>query len=137
MRNDKNAPFAIERRGYNRFEVEHKVSMLEGEIVRLENELSSLKNQLATVMLEKSELENKQSLIEATLINAEIAAREIVQRAESNAMSYREKQLADLERIDKRYADKKAELLELTKRVEYVLKSQLALVEANKDELER
>ncbi len=126
---DKSTPFSIERKGYSRFEVEQCVKKLESEISRLERDNEALKSQLATVMLQKDEYEKKQALIEETLINAELTARDIILRAESKAGEAEEHYRDECEKIERFYAEKKQELDEIMKRVEYILKSQLALIE--------
>ena len=121
--------FSIERKGYNRFEVEQFIKKLENEKTTFELEIELLKNQLSAVMLQKAELENKQSLIEDTLINAELAARDIVLRAEEKAAEADKIYQIECEKIEKKYAEKKEDLEQVVKRVEYILKSQLALIE--------
>ena len=122
-------PFTVERKGYNRFEVEQCIKKLESDISRLENEVDTLKSQLASVILQKAELENKQSLIEDTLINAELAAREIVFRAETKVAEAEKLYQIESEKVEKKYQERKQDIEQVLKRVEYVLKSQLALIE--------
>ena len=125
---DKSTPFSIERKGYSRFEVEQCVKKLESEISSLELENETLKSQLATVILQKAELEKKQSLIEDTLINAELTARDIILRAQSKADEAEKIYQQEREKIESVYAEKQQELAEMKKRVEYILKSQLSLI---------
>lgn len=132
MRNT-STQFSIERKGYNRFEVEQFIKKIEKEKASLELEIESLKNQLSVVMLEKTELENKQSLIEDTLINAEFAARDIVLRAEEKAAEADKIYQIESEKIEKKYSEKKEELEQVVKRVEYILKSQLALIDSENE----
>ena len=132
MRNT-STQFSIERKGYNRFEVEQFIKKIEKEKAALELEIESLKNQLSVVMLEKTELENKQSLIEDTLINAEFAARDIVLRAEEKAAEADKLYQIESEKIEKKYSEKKEELEQVVKRVEYILKSQLALIDSENE----
>lgn len=122
-------PFSIERKGYNRFEVEQYIKKIENEKNSLELELESLKTQLSAVILQKEQLEDKQSLIEDTLINAELAARDIVLRAEEKAAEADKMYQIECDKIEKKHAEKKEELEQVVKRVEYILKSQLALIE--------
>ncbi len=126
---DISSPFSIERKGYNRFEVDQCIKKLESDNSRLELEIETLKSQLASVIIQKAELEKKQSLIEDTLINAELAARDIVLRAEKKEDEAERMYQLECEKIDRKYAEKKQELDEVLKRVEYILKSQLALIE--------
>ena len=125
---DKSTPFSIERKGYSRFEVEQCVMKLESEISRLEVENEALKSQLASVILQKAELEKKQSLIEDTLINAELTARDIILRAQSKADEAEKIYQQEREKIESVYAEKQQELDEIKKRLEYILKSQLSLI---------
>lgn len=126
---ENSTPFSIERKGYNRFEVEQCIKKLESDNSRLELENEMLKSQLAAVILQKAELEKKRSLIEDTLINAELAARDIVLRAEKREVEAEKIYQIECEKIDKKYAERKQDLDEVIKRVEYILKSQLALIE--------
>ena len=126
---DISSPFSIERKGYNRFEVDQCIKKLESDNSRLELEIETLKSQLASVIIQKAELEKKQSLIEDTLINAELAARDIVLRAEKKEDEAERMYQLECDKIDRKYAEKKQELDEVLKRVEYILKSQLALIE--------
>ena len=126
---ESSTPFSIERKGYNRFEVEQCIKKLENEKAALQDEIDALKSQLAATILQKAQLENKQSLIEDTLINAELAAREIVLRAEEKTSEAEKLYQTECEKIEKRYAERKEDLEQVVKRVEYILKSQLALIE--------
>ncbi len=126
---DISTPFTIERKGYNRFEVEQCIKKLESNISNLEYEVSTLKSQLASVIFQKAELENKRALIEDTLINAELAARDILLQAENKAAEAEKIYQIECEKIEKKYAERKEDLEQVIKRVEYVLKSQLALIE--------
>ena len=126
---DISSPFSIERKGYNRFEVDQCIKKLESDNSTLELEIETLKSQLASVIIQKAELEKKQSLIEDTLINAELAARDIVLRAEKKEDEAERMYQLECDKIDRKYAEKKQELDEVLKRVEYILKSQLALIE--------
>ena len=123
--------FTVERKGYNRVEVEQYIKKLEKDRNALALEVESLKSQLTAVNMQKAQLENKQSLIEDTLINAELAARDIVLKAEEkNAEAERLYQI-ECEKVEKKYAEYKEELDQVVKRVEYILRSQLALIEKN------
>ena len=129
---DKSSPFNIERKGYNRFEVEQYIKKLESEKAQLELEVESLKGELSLLILKKAEWDNKKTVIQDTLINAELTAREIVARAEKRANDAEKMYQSEVERIDHYRAEKEHELEEILKRVEYILQSQLALIERNK-----
>ena len=126
---NKSGPFSIERKGYNRFEVEQSIKRLESEKAMLSLEIEELKRQLANVIAQNNELEKKRSLVEDTLINAHLAAQDIVRRAEERAEEIAELALEKNTRAFQELKEKEKEAQDTIKRVEYVLKSQLALLE--------
>lgn len=123
--------FSVERKGYNRVEVEQYIKKIEKDKNTLELEIESLKKQLEAVCMQKEQLENKQALIEDTLINAELAARDIVLKAEEKSAEAEKLYQVECEKVEKKYAEYKEELDQIVKRVEYILRSQLALIEKN------
>lgn len=123
--------FSVERKGYNRVEVEQYIKKIEKDKNTLELEIESLKKQLEAVCTQKEQLENKQALIEDTLINAELAARDIVLKAEEKSAEAEKLYQVECEKVEKKYAEYKEELEQIVKRVEYILRSQLALIEKN------
>ncbi len=126
---NKSGPFSIERKGYNRFEVEQSIKRLESEKAMLSLEIEELKRQLANVIAQNNELEKNRSLVEDTLINAHLAAQDIVRRAEERAEEIAELALEKNTRAFQELKEKEKEAQDTIKRVEYVLKSQLALLE--------
>ncbi|MBR2860809.1 MAG: hypothetical protein IKB86_03125 [Clostridia bacterium] len=126
---NKSGPFSIERKGYNRFEVEQSIKRLESEKAMLSLEIEELKRQLANVIAQNNELEKNRSLVEDTLINAHLAAQDIVRRAEERAEEIADLALEKNTRAFQELKEKEKEAQDTIKRVEYVLKSQLALLE--------
>ena len=126
---NKSGPFSIERKGYNRFEVEQSIKRLESEKAMLSLEIEELKRQLANVIAQNNELEKNRSLVEDTLINAHLAAQDIVRRAEVRAEEIADLALEKNTRAFQELKEKEKEAQDTIKRVEYVLKSQLALLE--------
>lgn len=121
--------FSIEKKGYNKFEVRRYIDELQGERKRLEEEIASLRAEVDELLKQNAYLESKQNLIEQTLFNAEIAAQDIVAQAESRANDVLKSRNAEMEEAAKRLNDQEKEIKDVLKRVEYILKSQLALVE--------
>lgn len=121
--------FSIEKKGYNKFEVRRYIDEIQGERKRLEEEIASLRAEVDELLKQNAYLESKQNLIEQTLFNAEIAAQDIVAQAESRANDVLKSRNAEMEEAAKRLNDQEKEIKDVLKRVEYILKSQLALVE--------
>lgn len=121
--------FSIERKGYNRFEVRQFIDELQGEKKRLEEEVAGLRIEIDELIKQNNFLESKQNLVEQTLFNAEFAAQDIVAQAENRANDVLKARNAEIDEAVKRFNDKEKEIKDVLKRVEYILKSQLALVE--------
>ncbi len=128
---DKNALFSVERKGYNRFEVEQRLKQFESEKAMLFLEIDELKKQLSVVVEENIELKKRQMLVEETLINAHLAAQDIIKRAEIRAAEIEADKLKQDAKLVVELADKKKDLENMLNRVEYILKSQLALLNEN------
>ena len=126
---NKSGPFSIERKGYNRFEVEQSIKRLESEKAILSLEIDDLKRQLANVIAQNNELEKNRLLVEDTLINAHLAAQDIIKRAEERAEELADAAIEKNAQALKVLKEKEIEAQDAIKRVEYVLKSQLALLE--------
>lgn len=121
--------FSIERKGYNRFEVMQFIDALQGEKKALEEEIASLKLEIDELTKENNFMASKQNLVEQTLFNAEIAAQDIIAQAQNTANDVLKARNQEIDEAIKRFNDKEAEMKDVLKRVEYILKSQLALVE--------
>jgi cell division septum initiation protein DivIVA len=121
--------FSIERKGYNRFEVMQFIDALQGEKKALEEEIASLKLEIDELTKENNFMASKQNLVEQTLFNAEIAAQDIIAQAQNTANDVLKARNQEVDEAVKRFNDKEAEMKDVLKRVEYILKSQLALVE--------
>ncbi len=121
--------FSIERKGYNRFEVMQFIDALQGEKKALEEEIASLKLEVDELTKENNFMASKQNLVEQTLFNAEIAAQDIIAQAQNTANDVLKARNQEIDEAIKRFNDKEAEMKDVLKRVEYILKSQLALVE--------
>ena len=121
--------FSIERKGYNRIEVKQFIDELLCEKKRLEEEVASLQIEVDELLKQNAFLESKQNLVEQTLFNAEIAAQDIIAQAENKANDVLKARSQEVDDAIKRFDDKQKEVKDVLKRVEYILKSQLALVE--------
>lgn len=126
---DKADIFSIERKGYNRIEVKKYLDELLSDKKRLEEELAILKIENEELLKQNAFLESKQNLVEQTLFNAEITAQDIVAQAENKANDVLKARSQEVDEAIKRFDDKQKEVKDVLKRVEYILKSQLALVE--------
>lgn len=126
---DKADIFSIERKGYNRIEVKQYLDELLSDKKRLEEELAILKIENEELLKQNAFLESKQNLVEQTLFNAEITAQDIVAQAENKANDVLKARSQEVDEAIKRFDDKQKEVKDVLKRVEYILKSQLALVE--------
>ncbi len=126
---DKADIFSIERKGYNRIEVKQYIDELLSENNRLMEEIATLKLENNELLKQNAFLESKQNLVEQTLFNAEIAAQDIVAQAENKANNVLKARSQEVDEAIKRFDDKQKEVKDVLKRVEYILKSQLALVE--------
>ena len=123
------ASFSMERKGYNRFEVDNCIKAQQEEITALTAQVAALKEELQLLGQANSVLKSREAVIEDTIINAELTARRIVEEAEKKAAEigmrkeYEEnRKLAEIE-------EKKKDLENIQKRVKYILKSQLAMLE--------
>lgn len=121
--------FSIERKGYNRIAVKQYIDELQSEKKRLVEEIATLKIENEELLKQNAFLESKQNLVEQTLFNAEIAAQDIVAQAENKANNVLKARSQEVDEAIKRFDDKQKEVKDVLKRVEYILKSQLALVE--------
>ena len=126
---DKADIFSIERKGYNRIEVKQYLDELLSDKKRLEEELAILKIENEELLKQNAFLESKQNLVEQTLFNAEITAQDIIAQAENKANDVLKARSQEVDEAIKRFDDKQKEVKDVLKRVEYILKSQLALVE--------
>lgn len=121
--------FKIEKKGYNRAEVDSYISNLQDKIKMLEElagDLNLAKQELeATVDAYKK----REMVIEDTIVNASVAAREIVASAEKKALESSKKYIRDTEEAALKLEEKKRDVENTLNRVEYILKSQLALIE--------
>lgn len=129
MGSKQSASFSMERKGYNRFEVDNCIKVQQEEIAALTGQVEALKKELQLLSEANSVLKSREAVIEDTIINAEFTARRILEEAEKKAAEismrkeYEENQkLAEIE-------EKKKELEDIQKRVKYILKSQLAMLE--------
>jgi len=121
--------FSIERKGFNRFEVLQYIGELEGKKKNLEEEVTSLNAEIDELIKQNNFLQNKENLVKQTLFNAEIAAQEIIVQAEDKANNFLKVRNQEIDEALKGFNDKEKDIKDLLKRVEYILKSQLALLE--------
>ena len=126
---EKNGLFNIERKGFNKFEVMQYIDDLQSEKKRLEEEVAALKIDVDELLKQNAFLESKQNLVEQALFNAEIAAKDIISKAENKANDVLKAREREVDEAIKRFDNKQKEVNDVLKRVEYILKSQLALVE--------
>ena len=126
---DKADIFSIERKGYNKIEVKQFIDEIQSVNKRLIEELEALKIENDELLKQNAFLESKQNLVEQTLFNAEIAAQDIIAQAENKANDVLKARAQEVEEAIKRLDDKQKEAKDVLKRVEYILKSQIALVE--------
>ncbi len=121
--------FNIEKKGYNKSEVQDFVNKALNEKKELENEIDVLRKRIDELLELNSLLESKRDLIEQTLFNAEISAKDIVENAQKKAKDIKSTAEAELVKIDERFKTKENELKDVVKRIEYLLNSQLSLIE--------
>lgn len=121
--------FNIEKKGYNKSEVQNFVNKALSEKKELENEIDVLRKRIDELLELNSLLESKRDLIEQTLFNAEISAKDIVENAQKKAKDIKSTAEAELVKIDERFKTKENELKDVVKRIEYLLNSQLSLIE--------
>jgi cell division septum initiation protein DivIVA len=121
--------FNIEKKGYNKSEVQDFVNKALNEKKELENEIDLLRKRIDELLELNSLLESKRDLIEQTLFNAEISAKDIVENAQKKAKDIKSTAEAELVKIDERFKTKENELKDVVKRIEYLLNSQLSLIE--------
>lgn len=121
--------FKIEKKGYNRVEVDSYISGLEKKIASLDelvNELNTKQKELEGAL---DNYRKREMVIEDTIVNASIAARQIVDEAEKKALESSKKYIRDTEEAALKLDEKKRDIENTLHRVEYILKSQLALIE--------
>jgi len=128
-----NSTFNIEKKGYNRAEVERTVNLLETENATLKHDIEVLKNTLSECNDRLYKLEERKMLIEETLVSAEMMARQRIQEATASAEKINNSYIEENEALKAEIAQRREELEETVKRMEYVLKSQLSLLENNKN----
>ena len=121
--------FNIEKKGYNKSEVQDFVNKALNEKKELENEIDLLRKRIDELLELNSLLESKRDLIEQTLFNAEISAKDIIENAQKKAKDIKSTAEAELVKIDERFKTKENELKDVVKRIEYLLNSQLSLIE--------
>lgn len=126
---EQNGIFSIERKGFNKFEVMQYIDDLQSEKKRLEEENVALKIDVDELLKQNAFLQSKQSLVEQALFNAEIVANDIISKAEDKANDVLKAREREVDEAIKRFDNKQKEVNDVLKRVEYILKSQLALVE--------
>ena len=126
---EQNGMFKIERKGYNKFEVMQYIDDLQSEKKRLEEEVATLQVDIDELLKQNAYLESRQNLVEQALFNAEIVAQEIISKAQEQADVILKAREKEIDEAIKRFDNKQKEVNDVLKRVEYILKSQLALVE--------
>lgn len=131
----KESAFPLVRKGYDPSAVDLRLSSDAEKIAAQENELKILRDSLRIAQDKLRELESRQGLIDETLLSAGVMAEHILGDARKQADEIIAKSREEDEaRMLKLRQDREA--LEATvKRVEYILRSQLAVVDRAKEEL--
>ncbi len=126
---DQTLLFGIEKKGYSKIEVQAFVDKTSAQIAELEQENVKLRLKIDELSEINALLESRKSMIEQTLFNAELSARDIVEDAHNKARAVKESKEAELKTVDEKIQTKKSELEGAVKRIEYLLQSQLSLIE--------
>lgn len=121
--------FKIEKKGYNRVEVDSYINSLQDKIKGLEELVSDLDIAKQELEATVDAYKKREMIIEDTIVNASVAAREIVAVAEKKAIESSKKYIRDTEEAALKLEEKKRDVENTLNRVEYILKSQLALIE--------
>ncbi len=121
--------FNIEKKGYNRVEVDAKIAELTSENLIYKEKIASLEEQLSLLSLQVDEVKRKEALIEQTILNAERTAEDIISEASKKADDIIRQRDSDADERLSQLNEEKQELKDVCKRVENILRSQLALVE--------
>lgn len=129
MNSKQSEPFSMEKKGYNRFEVDVRVKALQEENAALNREVAALRTELQALGEVNSVLKSREAVIEDTIINAELTARRIVEEAEKKAVDISMQKEYEESRKLAQIEEKKKELENIQKRVRYILKSQLAMLD--------
>ncbi len=129
MSSKQSASFHMERKGYNRFEVDNCIKEQQEEIAALTGQIEALKQELQQLNQANSVLKNREAVIEDTIINAELTAKRILEEAEKKAAEISVRKEYEEHRKLAEIEEKKKELEDIQKRVKYILKSQLAMLE--------
>ena len=121
--------FKIEKKGYNRAEVDSFINELQSKINSLEELVCDLNEKQKELEDALEAYRQREMVIEDTIVNASVAARQIVDTAEKKALESSKKYIRDTEEAALKLEEKKRDLENTLHRVEYILKSQLALIE--------
>ena len=121
--------FKIEKKGYNRAEVDSFINELQSKINSLEELVCDLNEKQKDLEDALEAYRQREMVIEDTIVNASVAARQIVSTAEKKALESSKKYIRDTEEAALKLEEKKRDLENTLHRVEYILKSQLALIE--------
>lgn len=121
--------FKIEKKGYNRVQVDSYISDLQNKVNGLEELVGELNEKQKELQEAVEAYKKREMIIEDTIINASVAARQIVDSAEKKALESSKKYIRDTEEASLKLEEKKRDLENTLHRVEYILKSQLALIE--------
>ena len=121
--------FKIEKKGYNRVQVDSYISDLQSKVSGLEELVEELNEKQKELEEAVGAYKKREMRIEDTIINASVAARQIVDSAEKKALESSKKYIRDTEEASLKLEEKKRDLENTLHRVEYILKSQLALIE--------
>lgn len=121
--------FHMERKGYNRFEVDNRINALQEENAALSSRIEELKAELEALNQTVSGLKSREAVIEDTIINAELTARRIIDEAEKKAADIGMRKKLEEDQYLTQIEEKKKELQDMQNRVKYILESQLAMLE--------
>ena len=124
-----NPKFGLERKGYNRYEVDRFILQINQELELLRARLADCERRLKEQDEALAQARKDRQYIGDTMIQAELAARDIVEEAEERARERENRRRAEEETQIRLLNEKKQELEEMRKRMAYLLRSQLALLE--------
>jgi len=121
--------FSIQKKGYDPMQVEAYLLNLQDRINTLTNEITLLQEELKKAQNTIQAYEQKETTIQAALINANLAAEEILAEANEAAKKLVSDAKDHIEMEQKRTITASAEIKSMRERIKYILQSQLALLE--------
>ena len=126
--------FGTEKNGYKRSEVDEAVKKYEDRLTLLNDKLGDLNEKLQSAIKERDELKAREDVVERTLTDAAEIAQKVINDAKNQADEELKIRLQNDEDTARRFDEKKEELEGIRKRIEYILRSQLALLGNNTED---